>query len=91
MPEQKKRSDAHSIIEALGLEARILLASSELSPAALERSCREGRIAVQAPASALAWLEVGGVVIGEGRMVGGRGHESFVLTRLFASSEGGRS
>jgi hypothetical protein len=62
--------------DALVLETDIVLARARLSPLAIARARRAGRLEMRAEEGGRAFLEVGGVLVAEGKIVkrGGRSY-----------------
>ncbi len=75
-------------IGGLGLEACVVLAEADMSAAEADRATRTGALSMRRPDGALAWLEVGGVAIAEGRISRRRGKLGFTVTRMY--KEAGR-
>ncbi len=83
MENMERQSQAHAAIGGLSLDACVVLASSTLSAGDVDRARRGGNLRMSAPADETAYLEVGGVVVAEGRMKLRHRKNSFVVTRTF--------
>lgn len=68
---------------ALRLDACIVLASTTMSPEDVEKARRSGALLMAAPKRGTAYLEVGGIVVAEGRMARRGGTNAFVVTRTY--------
>jgi hypothetical protein len=73
-------------IGGLGLDAYVLIASGTMSAEDLDLARDSGRLAMKAPVTGAAYLEVGGVVVAEGRLRTKRGKSAFVVTRSYQES-----
>jgi hypothetical protein len=78
--------EARVAIGGLGLDAYVLIASGSMSAEDLERARESGRLTLKAPVTGAAYLEVGGIVVAEGRLRAKRGKSAFVVTRSYQDS-----
>lgn len=74
-------------VDALNLEASVIVASGSMSAADADKARGMGLIAMAEPANAKAYLEVGGVKVAEGTLGRKRGKAAFTVTRMFESSK----
>jgi hypothetical protein len=78
--------EARIAIEGLGLDAYVLIASGAMSAEDLDGARDAGRLTLKAPVTGAAYLEVGGIVVAEGRLRAKRGKSAFVVTRSYQES-----
>ncbi len=70
----------------LRLDACVVVASGTMSAEDADRARDSGWLAMKAPEGGVAYLEVGGVVVAEGRLRKRRGKNAFVVTRTYQES-----
>ncbi len=85
MEAQSDITQLEPLVNGLRMEAEVLLARSELSAADVARARREGSLAMAVPEGGKACLELGGVVLAEGRVVTKRGKRVFVVEKAYQS------
>ena len=83
MKTRKAEIEGSMAVGDLLLNANILLASSTMCADDVDRSRRSGALSMAAPKRGTAYLEIGGVVVAEGRMARKRGKRIFVVTRTY--------
>lgn len=84
-------SDERVATGALRLEAGVSLADGAMSAADAEAARRSGGLSMPARDGGVAYLEVGGVVVAEGRMVRRNGGSAFVVTKAYRQNGEERS
>jgi hypothetical protein len=87
MTEKMNKPDVAGLFDpgCLPLEANVVLAAAAMNATELSRIQRLGKLTI--PAGKSAWLEVGGVVLAEGRIEQNKDGATFVVTRMLAHVE----
>ena len=83
METRKREIEGSLAMGDLLLNANILLASAALCADDVDRGRRAESLSMKAPERGMAYLEIGGVVVAEGRMAKKRGASVFVVTRTY--------
>lgn len=66
------------------LDANVILASGRMCAESVDVARRAGSVRMTAPLGRLAYLEVGGVLVAEGRIRRRAGRKVFVVTKAYA-------
>jgi|GEM_PF-3202150 len=86
----RKSTDGIEASVAVGdllLDATVILASTRLCADDAAAAERSGTVGFPAPGGRLAYLEVGGVIVAEGRMARKSGRSVFVVSRTYGECE----
>ncbi len=78
--------EATAAIGGLELDAYVVIASGAMSAEDLDRAKDQGKLAMKAPEGGVAYLELGGVLVAEGRLQKRHGKSAFVVTRSYQDS-----
>jgi len=65
------------------LDANVILASSRMCAESVDEARRAGTVRMAAPRGRMAYLEVGGVLVAEGRIRRRAGRRVFIVTRAY--------
>ncbi len=83
MSDMEKRVSADN----LKFDAAIVLSSASMSASDVARIRRNGKITMAANETGKALLEVGGVILAEGKIMKKRGKTAFVITKMLESGK----
>jgi len=88
MKEQAEKGDARVDSGRVQLDAVVVLARSELSPAEADSARTGSGLRMKAAQGGTVWLEAGGVTLAEGRLARRKGVMSFVVSKVYGEEAG---